>query len=190
VGCDVRQDRPVSQWRLGGYLVSVVECGYCAHCGGRFIRTVNDEPNRVWCGACPEGQPKTAKKTYGFARKALVPDGTGTPKVCSRCDKWFAAIPRQRTCDGCLSPGKKTLKAASRVIARDPLVSGQVRAGQRVVKHGFVEVFSDYMNLTFRCPVKDPRAASLECRVLAYEDAARRRWNGSKTPVMPESVTG
>lgn len=155
-----------------------VEYGFCAHCNGRFIRTVNDEPNRTWCGACRDGEPKVSpvRKSYGYARKGQVPDTAGTLKVCGKCEKWFAAMPRQRTCQGCLPNGKKALKAASGPAPRDRLFSGQVPAGRGGVKTGFREVFSDYMNLTFRCPVKDPRAARLECLALAYEEAARQRW--------------
>jgi hypothetical protein len=54
---------------------------------------------------------------------------------------------------------------------------------------GFREVFSDYLNLTFRCPESDPRAARLECLVLAYEEAARQRWELGRIPVMPEAAT-
>lgn len=158
--------------------MSAVEYGYCVHCDGRFIRTINDESNRTWCGACPSGEPKTVavKRSHGYARKALVPDGMGTPKVCGKCSLWFAAGPRQRTCQGCARNDNKALKAASCPTTRTPSISRGITAGERVAKKGFVEVFSDYLNLTFRCPVKDPRAASLECRVLAYEDAARQRW--------------
>jgi hypothetical protein len=118
----------------------------------------------------------TDEKPYGSDRRALVPVGMGTPKVCGKCGKWFAAMPRQRTCQGCLPNAKKTLKAASGVVVPDTPTSGRIKAGQRVVKKGFVEVHSGYLNLTFRCPVNDPRAPRLETIVLAYEEDARRHW--------------
>ena len=118
----------------------------------------------------------TDERPYGFDRQAIVPVGMGTPKVCGKCAKWFAAMPRQRTCQGCLPNAKKSLKAASGVVVPGTLLSGRIKAGQRVVKKGFVEVYLDYLNLTFRGPVNDPRAPRLETIVLAYEEAARQRW--------------
>lgn len=42
------------------------------------------------------------KKTYGFKRKALVPDLDGThAKECPKCHTWYAAPLRSRICDGC-----------------------------------------------------------------------------------------
>ena len=52
------------------------------------------------------------QKTDGYARKAGVPrlEGT-TPKVCGKCGQWFAAVPRQRLCDGCSPAWRRTLRA-------------------------------------------------------------------------------
>ena len=49
-------------------------------------------------------------------------------------------------------------------------------------------VFSDALGLTFAAQPSDPRAASLECRVLAYEHAAKERWTKGRTPDIPERL--
>lgn len=185
-----RKDESITKTESGP-----VVYGYCDWCNGRFIRTVNDEPNRTWCGACPEGDKDMAVpsvKRHGYRRKIDVPEHLGTPKPCPKCSKWFAARPRETVCDGCVPAEKRTLRALKAPpgtrIPGPPSRRGE-RAGQRGVKTGFREVFSEYLNLTFRCPVNDPRAARLECLVLAYEEAARQRWEIGRTPVMPESLT-
>jgi hypothetical protein len=111
-------------------------------------------------------------KTFGFNRQKLVPllDAT-SPRVCSRCDLWFAARRFERTCDGCVPSETRTKRALKGSHPRRVPIRGK-RAGSDGVK----VVFSEALGLTFRCPVTDPRAASLECRVLAYELAARERW--------------
>jgi hypothetical protein len=56
-----------------------------------------------------------------------VPADDGTdPRVCSRCDKWFAAASRQRVCTGCLTPSERARRAlgtsiAERIIAPETL---------------------------------------------------------------------
>jgi hypothetical protein len=175
--------------------LSHLSTGTCAHCGGHFIPTVRDEPSRTWCGACPEGQPELSPansgRRHGFRRKGDVPGHLGTARACGKCSKWFAARPRETVCDGCIPAEKRTLralKAPPGTAPRTPLSRGGKRAGQQGVKTGVREVISDYLSLTFRCPVNDPRAARLECLALAYEEAPRQRWDGGRTPVMPEPV--
>jgi hypothetical protein len=54
----------------------------------------------------------TDRKTHGYARSRLVPDLPATrPKVCGKCDLWFAAAARQRVCDGCTPAYRRTLRA-------------------------------------------------------------------------------
>lgn len=48
-------------------------------------------------------------------------------------------------------------------------------AGKRIVKGGFVTVYSDLLNLDFRCPLDDPRACRLENIVSNYELLADQR---------------
>jgi hypothetical protein len=58
---------------------------------------------------------------------------------------------------------------------------GQVRGGsENELQSGFRVVRPEALGLTFRCPVSDPRAGSLECRVLAYEESARLRQKHGK----------
>ena len=48
-------------------------------------------------------------KTYGHARKRGVPDLPGTaPRVCGKCDSWFAAASQQRLCGGCIPARRRT----------------------------------------------------------------------------------
>lgn len=42
-------------------------------------------------------------------------------------------------------------------------------AGKRVIRRKHVEVYSDVLNLTFRCPVSDPRSRRLEMMVSNLE---------------------
>jgi hypothetical protein len=49
--------------------------------------------------------------TYGYKTKRALPAAEGKPKVCTRCDLWFLAGPRERTCFGCLPASQRTLRA-------------------------------------------------------------------------------
>jgi hypothetical protein len=42
-------------------------------------------------------------------------------------------------------------------------------AGKRVIRRKHVEIYSDVLNLTFRCPVNDPRAPRLAMIVSNHE---------------------
>ncbi len=114
-------------------------------------------------------------RTFGFNRQKLVPllDAT-SPRVCGRCDQWFAARKRERVCDGCSPASRRTLRALTGNHPSGGVSRGK-HAGQGHRKSGVRQVYSEPLGLTFRCPVTDPRAASLECRVLAYELAASQR---------------
>ena len=49
---------------------------------------------------------------YGLARKGMVPDLPGTtPKLCSKCSRWFAAPKRHRVCLGCQPPWIKSQRS-------------------------------------------------------------------------------
>jgi len=131
-----------------------------------------------------------APDVCGFDRKSDVPQiMNAKPRLCPKCDKWFAAGKRQRICDHCSPAYVRTRRAAVNAVkphvaarkaaavgndTRTHLKRGKA-AGQKAVKSAVLTVFSAVLNLTFVCPVSDPRAASLDCRVLAYEEAARNR---------------
>ena len=128
----------------------------------------------------PEGIEDLAARTHGYDRRSKVPAlPRTTPRVCGNCDDWFAARPRESVCDGCVPPKVRTERAL-----KHPGQAHHTGAGSRVAKRpgqgqrnlAVRQVYSEALGLTFRCPVKDPRAAALECRVLAYEQAARERW--------------
>jgi hypothetical protein len=116
-----------------------------------------------------------AVKTHGYARQRAVPALPATsPKVCSKCDNWFAARPREAICDGCVRPKERTLRALK--DPPKPITPGCRNGRPNVqVNRGVKTVFSDVLGLTFTAKVSDGRLASLECRVLAYEEAARQR---------------
>lgn len=119
-------------------------------------------------------------RTHGYARKGLVPHLPSTnPKVCRACDKWFAARVREALCDGCVPGSVRTLRAA-RIPIQAPSEGNHTRTpprrGKRAGQRGVKVVFSDALGLTLRCPLSDPRSASLECRALALEAAAAERW--------------
>jgi hypothetical protein len=120
-----------------------------------------------------------AVKTHGYARQRAVPHFPATTaKVCRKCDAWFASRPREAVCDGCVPPSVRTeraLKTPSPAHHTRPASRAGKRAGQGGQKSTVRQVFSESLGLTFRCSVKDPRAARLECRVLAYEAAAAER---------------
>jgi hypothetical protein len=48
-------------------------------------------------------------------------------------------------------------------------VNDRERLGKRVVRRGQVTIYSDILNLTFRCPVDDVRSPRLETFVTALE---------------------
>jgi hypothetical protein len=123
-------------------------------------------------------------KTHGHARKSGVPAIGGTsPKVCRKCDSWFAARTREQVCLGCLPPWMRAKRAAQ---AHHSRAGGSV--GKRAGYDGGKVVFSDALGLTFAAQPSDPRAASLECRVLAYEHAAKERWTKGRTPDIPQRL--
>jgi hypothetical protein len=122
-----------------------------------------------------EGMLMREVKTFGFNRQKVVPLlEAASPRVCSKCDLWFAARKRQRVCDGCSPPSRRTLRALTGYQSSGTVSRGK-HAGQGHRDSGFRQVYSESLGLTFRCPVTDPRAASLECRVLAHELAAKQR---------------
>jgi hypothetical protein len=131
-------------------------------------------------------------KTHGYDRRGKVPAlPRTTPKVCKTCEGWFAARPRETACDGCVPPSVRTkraiLEAGQAHHTRTAPRVGK-RAGQGGGNNAFRHVFSDVLNLDFEAPLSDPRSRSLECRVLAYEEAARERWKRGRAPVSPETL--
>ena len=68
--------------------------------------------------------------TYGYRTKRLLPAAPGKPKVCTRCTLWFLAGPRERACEGCLTYGERTRRAArrgpqsdSKALETEPIVT-------------------------------------------------------------------
>ena len=56
--------------------------------------------------------------THGIARRSRVPNLPGTkPKLCPKCDAWFAAAPRARVCDGCRPFYRRSVNAAKAQVA-------------------------------------------------------------------------
>jgi hypothetical protein len=119
-------------------------------------------------------------KTHGYTRQRAVPSlPATTPKVCRACDNWFAARSRESVCDGCVPPSVRTeraLKTPSLAHHTNPAPRAGKRAGQKGRSSTVKRVYSEVLGLTFEAPLSDPRAASLECRVLAREAAAREFW--------------
>ena len=126
-------------------------------------------------------------KTHGYTRQRAVPAlPSTTPKVCKTCDSWFAARPRESVCAGCVRPKERALRALK--TPAKPITPGRhIGRPNPHVSRGVKTVFSDVLGLTFTAKASDPCAASLECRVLAYEEAARQRWKHGKIPEPPEA---
>ena len=99
-------------------------------------------------------------KTWGFKTKRSLPALPGRPAVCKKCDLWFLAGPRERTCTGCLP---RFLRAKR---ATHPVTPGSPRSA---VKAKVDTLKSSVLGLTFRpgIPVH---------RMLAIEAAAEERW--------------
>lgn len=124
------------------------------------------------------------KRNHGYSRKSSVPVADGTSvKVCSHCRRWFAARRYERVCDGCVPAFVRARRAAQAHHTRGTQTLGK-RAGQRHPRERVRSVYSETLNLTFRCPESDPRAASLDCRVAAYELAATQRHGRDTTICM------
>lgn len=68
-----------------------------------------------------------ATKTYGYARRAGVPDVTGThPKFCPKCNLWFAAGKRHRVCDKCTRTKRvDTVNSPNRTTGRKRVITAQ-----------------------------------------------------------------
>lgn len=131
-------------------------------------------------------------KTFGYARQRAVPAlPATTPRVCRTCNDWFAARSRESVCDGCVPSSvrtKRTLQDQSLAHHTRPAPRVGRRAGQRGRSGTVRQVFSEALGLTFEAPQSDPRSASLECRVLAFEAAARERWKHGKAAQAPEAL--
>lgn len=78
---------------------------------------------------------KTPKR-YGYDRRSKVPSlGGATPRVCRRCDLWFASHPREAICDGCVRPSERARRANGRVASAYTKTPSSLskRAGRRQV---------------------------------------------------------
>lgn len=104
--------------------------------------------------------PSVLARTHGFARKSEVPGDR--PRVCKNCDRWFAARPYERVCDGCVPQSERTLRLARVAIRVKPKVhyGGPGQAGD----------FSEVLGLFFRPGVPIYMQ-------LAAEAAATERWS-------------
>ncbi len=59
---------------------------------------------------------KLSKTLQTYDRRYKVPTIDGTaPKVCGKCNEWFAALPRERVCYGC-SPARERIKRSAKVL--------------------------------------------------------------------------
>lgn len=116
-------------------------------------------------------------RTYGHARKGTVPNPEGTePRVCGKCDKWFAARARERVCDGCVPASVRTKRACGSPYTGTGGISGKAagqKGGKSGVQGGYLTVRSETLGVTFRCPANSPVAARMLCIVLAYALAAK-----------------
>lgn len=74
-------------------------------------------------------------RTYGYDRRHKVPELPGTtPKVCRRCDAWFAARGKERKCDRCVPPAERLrrqqLARNAELAARSALRGSEGRTGR------------------------------------------------------------
>lgn len=118
------------------------------------------------------------RRTHGYPRLRDVPSLEGTsPKVCKKCDNWFAALPRRTVCDGCTLPFLRSKRASLGNHTGEGSSVG-IHAGQRGVKSGFLGVL-------FRPRVSEWRILTLEAA--AWIDTMpeirsyRPPWDGGKT---------
>ena len=80
----------------------------------------------------------TTVKTWGYARKGLVPDLPGTiPKVCSKCHHWFAAGKWQRKCETCSEPRRRAERGAKGNHTKTPI------SRPKSPGHGVLETHAD-----------------------------------------------
>jgi hypothetical protein len=84
----------------------------------------------------------TEPRTYGYRTKRALPAAPGNAKVCTRCDLWFLAAPRERTCFGCLPRGKRTLRATQGAT------TGNAVAGKKAKVNGHLK--STFLGLDFK----------------------------------------
>jgi hypothetical protein len=98
-------------------------------------------------------------QAHGYARRRQCPD-PNSAKVCRKCDLWFNPRPRQRVCDGCQPPARRTLAAI-----RDAGVNGESSQAASVPGGHY----SDVLCLTFKPGVP-------LWRILAIEAAAEQFW--------------
>jgi len=67
--------------------------------------------------------------TYGFDRKAKVPDIPGSKaKLCITCQAWFAAFGKQRRCDRCVPNAERQRRAQQRHYAQPEAVAVKTRS--------------------------------------------------------------
>jgi hypothetical protein len=117
--------------------------------------------------------PGRIRPTFGYERRSQVK--SANPKVCRKCDMWFAPRPRESVCDGCVRPSERSRRAALAPDTRPGSSLGKT-AGQRQGKNSLPGTFSDVLGLTFK-----PGAPLW--RVLALEAAARIDARFPKEPV-------
>ena len=111
------------------------------------------------------------KRSYGHTRVRQVPALDGTqPKVCGKCSLWFAARPRERTCDGCVPQETRNARFAldphwgTKAGLKAPGTAGQRGRKTRSQDPGRVTE-SALLGIGFTRPVK-------VCYALALEAAA------------------
>lgn len=106
-------------------------------------------------------------ETCGFLLKGRVPRTAGTtPKLCRKCNQWFAQRPGEQLCDGCLTPNQRSSRLA--LMGARPLRQVCPESNdQRLSPTPGYGQYSNVLGVWFRDDVS-------ACRILAFEEAARR----------------
>lgn len=125
------------------------------------------------------------KVSYGHKLGRSVPACEGThPKVCGQCQLWFAARPRERTCDGCVPKAVRTKRFAqdrhwgTKAGLKAPRHAGQ-RASNRTVQDRFAYASeSALLGVTFTRPVKIWEGLAMEAAACIDSDGKHRTTGG------------
>lgn len=112
-------------------------------------------------------------RTHGFARKSAVPSGA-RPKLCRKCDLWFAARPREQVCDGCVTAPERVKRLGGLPVPGTPK-EHYGAPGQRGSGDGPPGRYSEVLGLTFEPGVP------VEVQ-LSIEAAAQERWSAPARP--------
>lgn len=138
---------------------------------------------------------KGMNQSHSHARSRQVPAlARAQPKVCSRCKLWFAARPRERTCDNCL-PRKARNKRfaadahwATKTGLKLPGAAGQKARKTRSQGPGLATE-SALLGVTFTRPVKICHGLALEAAACLDQKRPKNAWKSDplapRVPVRP-----